>query len=407
MMMQRSGGFIPEALSLRMGLAFVALVSTMLLVLGVLSFELMLAFEDLIIANISGRALDCHEHRSVDAFAQCMSTPGALASHLVVYEDLVVNTYTGGAIYTEALEQLDPLEPYIGLSVLTLMLLAALLTLTISQALTRLVLRPIRGLQNIVEETPPDQLAPALSTYPLPTELEGLRGRLVESLEHVVASRRREVLFSRYVSHELRSPLAVCLSAAELIALDGELTNIQARALARFERAVFEMQLTIDTLLELARTTQARGVGRNVSPAQVLNELCQTFEAEAERKGIRFVYLDETSSVAPMVNETALTIVLRNLISNAMRHTHEGVVELYSNGVELRVTDSGTGIPADKIPLMLKPFESEAPDGFGLGLSLVVDICESLGWTFGLTLGAERGLIAHVLLRDAQEGVAH
>ncbi|MEM9488880.1 MAG: HAMP domain-containing sensor histidine kinase [Myxococcota bacterium] len=389
------------SLRLRVSLALVALVSLLLTILGGAGFMLILEVEDRVIQQTAARALFCRAHSAEQAFIACLtSATGPPAGRDVAVDnaagEALRDTQTGQVVATEALDILDPVEWLLGLTGVLVIAAAALATLVISLSLTRVVLRPIDDLQAIVASAEPAALGQTLAARRLPEEVEGLRLRLVASLGRVEASRRREALFSRYVSHELRTPLAVCRSAAELIAADGDLSRRQERAVARLYRASQEMQLTIDTLLALARQVAVGPQATPVAPARVVDELAPALRAEATRRGVAFAIEDTSTAEAAPVDPVSLKIIVRNLVFNALRHARGGSVTLHSSDRHVAVRDSGPGIPDDKIARLLRPFESEAPDGFGLGLSLVVDICGNRGWTFRIHNRAEGGLDASI-----------
>ena len=83
--------------------------------------------------------------------------------------------------------------------------------------------------------------------------------------------------------------------------------------------------------------------------------------------------------------------ILNNFLSNALKHTQEGYIDITygvtEQGIEIKVTDTGCGIPQDKLPVIFERFEKVDPftQGVGLGLPICKSIAECMGGSIGLT----------------------
>ena len=92
--------------------------------------------------------------------------------------------------------------------------------------------------------------------------------------------------------------------------------------------------------------------------------------------------------------------MLTNLLGNALRHTDAGFIHIAYSAPRLTVTDSGAGIAPEHLPHLFERFyrASGRPEGLGLGLAIVREVCDRNGWrievssapgsgsTFSLTL---------------------
>jgi signal transduction histidine kinase len=142
----------------------------------------------------------------------------------------------------------------------------------------------------------------------------------------------------------------------------------------------------VETLVDLSLIEEGR-MKPSFEPVDLVSlteELATSFRQPIERAGLRLSTRLEALPEPVYVDREMWTKVILNLLSNALKHTFRGgiTVSLFvsqeANGkVELRVDDTGTGIPAKEVPRLFRPFHhvkgvrSRADDGSGIGLALV------------------------------------
>lgn len=274
----------------------------------------------------------------------------------------------------------------------------------------RLVLRPLMDLKNEVETRAPSDLsdvAPALvhkEVQPLVMAMNGAMRRMHD----LVAGQRR---FIADASHQLRTPLAVLKTQAELA--------LRANDPAAMRQIVASIAGTTDSaihlanrLLTLARIEQGNGSVRAdpVALAAVAAQVGLELALPAVQKGIDLA-LDVREGEDTTVTGDALLLheLVANLVDNAIRYTPaNGSVQLRvareARGVLLEVRDSGPGIAPSEYDKVFTPFYRvqatlEAnPGGTGLGLAIVRDIARMHGAS--LALGSDpdgRGLKVDVV----------
>jgi signal transduction histidine kinase len=199
----------------------------------------------------------------------------------------------------------------------------------------------------------------------------------------VAVSTRDE--FLAVVSHDLRNMLSAVLGFASLIA-GAELADDRDKSIAfagRIQRSGTRMNRLIGDLVDLASIEAGRlTVAREVAdPTPVVDEAVDTFRAEAAARGVSL--LTEIDDEPPLASfdSARLLQVLVNLITNALKFTPSGgsvVVHLHSAGEEVRfaVSDTGIGIPEDKVDTLFERFRQLAPnDRRGVGLGLYISKC--------------------------------
>lgn len=214
--------------------------------------------------------------------------------------------------------------------------------------------------------------------------------RMGEDVQRMLDAKRQLLLG---ISHELRSPLSRLRLALEL-AEDGE----ERRSL---RQDVDEMEAIISTLLEAERLNTrhaALNVSR-VSARELTDNLLGNFFSR-ERDRIR---VDVPPELFFNVDEARITLLLKNLVSNALRYTRadEGPVEIEmqtaGNAWVIRVSDHGPGIAPEQIAYLGEPFYRGDPSrtrrsgGSGLGLYLARLIAEAHGGKLELDQGYTEG----------------
>lgn len=244
-------------------------------------------------------------------------------------------------------------------------------------------LGPLTRLAEQIRHRSPEHLQP-IDTQGVPSEalpiaesVNALMTRLAESLE-------RERRFTADAAHELRTPLTA-LKAHAQVALRAEDETLRRETLQSIARTVSRTDRMISQLLILARLdpqasriqTEVVDLGKLV--AQSLSDL----QSMAEVRG-HALRLSAPARVNVRGSSTALLILVRNVIENAIQYSNEGeAIDLdvgcdETHGV-LTVSDIGPGIP-DEAKLEVFNRFRRLPDakasGTGLGLSIVQRIAE-------------------------------
>ena len=197
--------------------------------------------------------------------------------------------------------------------------------------------------------------------------------------------------FLAMVSHELRTPLNAILGWATLLAEDPDLTEDMREGLTVIERNTRVQVQLVDDLLDMGRimSGKVRLDVQRVELAGIVGAAFDTARPAAEAKGVRLQkILDPGVTVSG--DPGRLQQVLWNLLSNAIKFTPRGgfvrvVTQRVNSHVELSVTDSGQGMPAEFLPHAFERFRqsdtagTRKTGGLGLGLSIVKDLVEMHG----------------------------
>jgi len=292
---------------------------------------------------------------------------------------------------------LDTLLPIL----LTFPVLALLLWTGINRGLA-----PMKRIASEIARRSPQQLEPLNGRdgevpeeiRPLTTSLNNLLARLKEALD----SERR---FTANASHELRTPLAGLKTQAQ-VALRATTSAERKHALEQIIRGVDRATHLVTQLLTLARLDPDVAIS---SYEQIdLVKLCSAIQSDlapfAQEKQIE-LKLEENGQGQIMGNESALTIMLRNLVDNAIRYTPERgriavCVAPTADSVELTITDTGPGIPqVERVNVFDRFYRAPGNNasGCGLGLSIARRVAEMHGTRIELdTPASGEGLLVRI-----------
>jgi signal transduction histidine kinase len=92
-------------------------------------------------------------------------------------------------------------------------------------------------------------------------------------------------------------------------------------------------------------------------------------------------------------------MTVANLLRNAIEHTRDGRIEICIRDTQIAITDTGDGIPADKLAQVFERSYSTKAGGTGLGLNLVRRICDRFHWTITLDSTPGAGTVATVFFQ--------
>ncbi len=263
-------------------------------------------------------------------------------------------------------------------------------------------LAPLRAMTRVVGETSAEQLDRRIvDAGRWPRELSGLAEAFDAMLERLAGAFHRMRQFSADVAHELRTPLNNLRGEAEVVLSRSRGADAYRRVIESMHEEELRLERIVESLLFLARAEQGREplAHKILELASSVGVVIEYYRSLAEEQGIT---LRSSGAAQVTADPDLIQRALGNLISNAIRYTPSGgsitvVIErLRSGGAEVRVTDTGFGIPAAHLPRLFDRFyrvdaaRSGAAQGSGLGLSIVRSIMTLHGGSVALasTLGS-------------------
>jgi len=199
------------------------------------------------------------------------------------------------------------------------------------------------------------------------------------------------------MSHELRTPLNAILgfTGTLLMKLPGPLTNSQQKQLQTIQTSAKHLLSLINDLLDLAKIESGK-VQLQLEPVPiegVLEEVSTALRQSADAKGLEFRTCVSDTGITVLADRRALTQILLNLVTNAIKFTDEGWIQIEvcqrrengSGTAEFSVIDTGVGIRPEDQAKLFQAFSradystGRRAEGTGLGLHLSQKLAELLG----------------------------
>ena len=239
-----------------------------------------------------------------------------------------------------------------------------------------------------------------------PSDLAPLITTLNALFERVDTALAREREFTDDAAHQLRTPLAALKLQAQVLARVEDPAR-QAILIAELTLAVDRATLLVSRMLTLARLDSGDMRGQTLDVAAIATDCIAELAVFATRRDIALAFDGPGQAAMIDGDETALHLILSNLIENAVRHTPVGTTVTVAVGhddddrVVVTVADEGPGIPdAERVAVLQRFHRGDGlGTGSGLGLAIVVGAVRNLRGTLVLEDGpGGHGLLARVTL---------
>ena len=216
---------------------------------------------------------------------------------------------------------------------------------------------------------------------------------------------RAKTAFFSNVSHEFRTPLTLMLGPIEklLADVDGSLTVGQRNDVEILQRNAGRLLKLVNALLDFSRLEAGRAQA-TYAPTDVsalTRELAGAFRSAIEHAGIQFDVACEAVDVPVYLDRDMWEKVVLNLLSNALKFTFAGSIRVElrqrGDGIELAVTDTGTGIPESELSQIFERFhrvegaKARTHEGTGIGLALTHELVRLHGGTIEVESEVDRG----------------
>ena len=241
-------------------------------------------------------------------------------------------------------------------------------------------------------------------------QLEGALDAVRVARDHSERASQLKTAFLAMISHELRTPLTTMQLLVDRLAW-GALEEPRKKLVDRLGRSTARLAEMIDSLLRYTalQSGQLEKKVAEVDLAALVTSTAGELDPLARGKGLSLTVQAHDATLQS--DPTRLRLVLRNLLSNALKFTDHGFVEISvepaqpaSEGFIVRVRDSGRGIDREQVSAIFEPFHHLEPvrhkhvPGIGLGLSLVREIVVSLGGAIAVESELAKGSTFSVTL---------
>jgi signal transduction histidine kinase len=269
----------------------------------------------------------------------------------------------------------------------------------IARILSKKLSRPIAQLSQDLSSINPDERGIRLSDRFEDDEV----GRIAQAFDSYTGKMdsyvEKQIGFAAMASHELRSPLTIVQTSADLIAYRDNDPEIKPY-LEKIQRASANMANIIHALLAVTRDQPTRDADQNIQLQPLVDEILDAMKHEVRAKQIEI-----ENNLAPEIrikaDKTLLTVVLTNLIKNGIKHGQNSSIRIEMQGPDLSITDSGIGIDGDELQHIFDfGYRGQNSQGYGVGLYISKLICDHQGWSLDLSPNPQGGIIARVGFTD-------
>ncbi|MBI0067934.1 MULTISPECIES: histidine kinase dimerization/phospho-acceptor domain-containing protein [Snodgrassella] len=245
--------------------------------------------------------------------------------------------------------------------------------------------QPLQTLAQTLYHREPHSITP-LSNI-VPTEILPIINALNDLFQRIEQSRARELRFTADAAHELRSPLAALKVQTEVLALTS-LNDAQQQRVRSIEHSIDRTTRLVDQLLTLSRLDPLTELPHTeaVNWTDITNDAIESVSLLARERQCRILrqFNTDAAAVLPICGDhTLLTILIRNLLDNAIRYSPEhSIINLTLNTNSISITNPCNDIALENLKRLRERFfrpAGQESSGSGLGLSIVDGITQ-LHW---------------------------
>lgn len=231
------------------------------------------------------------------------------------------------------------------------------------------------------------------------TERKILEEELIRSREHAEMLARAKEQFLANMSHEIRTPMNAIIGMGNQLSRS-QLSTQQEFYLNNINTAAENLLVIINDILDLSKIEAGKLSLEKIGfePVKVVNNAIEVMRHKAEEKGLRLTAVLNESQLSPVLigDPFRITQVLLNLISNAIKFTEKGSVNLScrviaetaeTQTLQCQVIDTGMGMDQEFINHLFEKFSQENDavtrqfGGTGLGMSICKELVELMGGT--------------------------
>lgn len=285
------------------------------------------------------------------------------------YKELVV--------YTPTIDKIDLQQSILGW-IIALYVGIILILLLLNMWIFRRNMKPLYALLSWFNNYKIGSGNTPLSTKQNITEFKNLYQAVTMSVDRNEKLYEQQKLFIGNASHEMQTPLAICLNRLEMLLEDENLTEKQMEEIAKTHQTLENITRINKSLLLLCKIENGQYVDvKDVSVNSMIHQYIDVFNEVYAYKNI-MVSLSENSSLQMRINESLAVMLVSNLLKNAYLHNSDnGKIEVVVKDKGFIVANTGENA-LDSSKIFTRFYQGSKKEGStGLGLALVYTICKA------------------------------
>jgi len=249
------------------------------------------------------------------------------------------------------------------------------------------------------------------------TQHKNRENEILRARDEARAANEAKSEFLARMSHELRTPLNAIIGFTRIVIDRATALGEQHRRMLERVAANGEILLTlINDILDLSRI-EARRVTllpTHVDLVPLVRETVARLDGHARAPHVALHVEHPRGHLPALTDEGKLVQVLTNLVGNALKFTEQGHVTVRvaagdsADSVTIAVTDSGIGIPPERLRAIFDPFEqaerttTRRYGGTGLGLAISRALCEQMGYSLSVSSTPGEGSTFTIRIPDCR-----
>ncbi|WP_294454080.1 HAMP domain-containing sensor histidine kinase [uncultured Bacteroides sp.] len=285
------------------------------------------------------------------------------------YKELVV--------YTPTIDKIDLQQSILGW-IIALYVGIILILLLLNMWIFRRNMKPLYALLSWFNNYKIGSGYTPLSTKQNITEFRNLYQAVTMSVDRNEKLYEQQKLFIGNASHEMQTPLAICLNRLEMLMEDENLTEKQMEEIAKTHQTLENITRMNKSLLLLCKIENGQYADvKDVSVNSMIHQYIDVFSEVYVYKNIA-VSLSENSSLQMRMNESLAVMLVSNLLKNAYLHNSDnGKIEVVVKDKGFIVANTGENA-LDSSKIFTRFYQGSKKEGStGLGLALVYTICKT------------------------------
>ncbi len=233
------------------------------------------------------------------------------------------------------------------------------------------------------------------------------RTELEQISEQLKTSNHRFEQFATVAAHDLLSPLRRITRLSQIIGEEfkDSASDLLRSTLEELNKSAYQGRKLVNDVMELSRVAAMSSKHESLMPGEIMRIVEDEFRFDLEEIGAVVTY--SGADVAVDADETLLFQIYRNLVSNAIKYREptralclkHSVIE-DDSGLRIEVADNGRGFDSEKYDVFgafVRLVGKQDVQGTGIGLAIVKEAVDTLGWT--ISADAEEGLGATFTVR--------